>query len=345
MHEIHVEKNLYRILQGRLRFKRDGLVLFIAEPTQDMIYESYDIYEETYKLAYGQGVYIKEELIEILVNHDLWTPHDDREAEDLRKQIDEQKIKAYEVYYKPRELIGIKRYINLLEKKWEAAAQKKKSLDHVSCEGVASMTRWNWLIYNSTSFTDGTPYDWKDFSTSDIMSYYSSQAIFPETYRSIARGEPWRSMWNVGKSTSLFEKSSSELTQSQTQLCAFSRMYDNVYEHPESPAEKVIEDDICLDGWFLKQREKAEKAKKEREIDDLIQNPKIANASEVYVMAKSQEDVDGIYGINNPAAKKTVKDRQVQVEEQGHVKHVDLKDVQFDLQVQRNKEFTEGRRN
>ena len=61
-------------------------------------------------------------------------------------------------------------------------------------------------------------------------------------------------------------------------------------------------------------------------------------------MAKSQEDVDGIYGINNPVAKQTVKSRQTQVEEQGRVRHVDLKDVQFDLQVQRNKEFSERRR-
>ena len=40
-------------------------------------------------------------------------------------------------------------------------------------------------------------------------------------------------------------------------------MYDNVYESHERPNDKIIEDDDCLDGWFIVQRRKHEKDKNE----------------------------------------------------------------------------------
>ena len=50
---IDTEKALYRIIQGRLRYKvRDGLVLYIHAPTPEIIYESHDVYDEAYEDAY-----------------------------------------------------------------------------------------------------------------------------------------------------------------------------------------------------------------------------------------------------------------------------------------------------
>lgn len=344
MDEVHIEKNLYRILQGRLRFKRDGLVLFIHEPSSSLIYDSYEIYDEAYKQAYKNGVYIKQETVEILLKNDLWTPLDDREAEKTQKEIESKKLEAYQNYFNQKDLIRIKRQISSLEKKYILYKSKKDQLKHVSCEGLASITRWNWLIYNMTFFPDGKRYDWEQMSVPDIMGYYSSNSVSQETYRAIARKEPWRSMWTVGKTTSLFDVPSSQLTSLQGQLCAFSRMYDNVFEHPEQPPEKVVEDDTCLDGWFIHQKRKSEKMKKEQEVQGLMSNPKIANAGEVFLMAKDDEDVDTIYGMNDPRARGIIKQRENQIKEQGRVKHVELEDVQFDLHTQRNKQFKESRR-
>ena len=95
MDDAFYEKTLYRILQGRLRLTLGDLVLYVHEPTPELIEESFDIYDEAYKKAYFRGVYIKKELVEILVNNDLWSPFDDREAEKIEKQIEiqEQVIK------------------------------------------------------------------------------------------------------------------------------------------------------------------------------------------------------------------------------------------------------------
>ena len=67
MDDVFYEKTLYRILQGRLRLTLGDLVLYVYEPTPEMIEESYEIYDEAYKRAYFRGVYIKKELLEILV--------------------------------------------------------------------------------------------------------------------------------------------------------------------------------------------------------------------------------------------------------------------------------------
>ena len=78
MDEIYYEKTLNRIIQGRLRLRLGDLVLFIYEPTKDIIEESFDVYEDTRKKAYFSGVYIQDEVIQLLVENDLWTPFDDR---------------------------------------------------------------------------------------------------------------------------------------------------------------------------------------------------------------------------------------------------------------------------
>ena len=59
MDDAFYEKTLYRILQGRLRLTLGDLVLYVYEPTPELIEESFDIYDEAYKKAYFLGVYIK----------------------------------------------------------------------------------------------------------------------------------------------------------------------------------------------------------------------------------------------------------------------------------------------
>ena len=99
MDDIFYEKTLYRILRGRLRYKLGDLVLYIYEPSAELIEESYDIYDEAHRKAYLSGSYIKEELIELLMKYELWSPFDDREADNIDKQIDELKVTAFRSFF------------------------------------------------------------------------------------------------------------------------------------------------------------------------------------------------------------------------------------------------------
>jgi len=338
MDDAFYEKSLYRILQGRFRLTLGDLVLFIYEPTPELLEESYEVYDEAYKEAYFRGVYIKKELIEVLVNNDLWSPFDDREAEKIEKEMENLKVEAFTSFFDSKRLRGIKAAIRAKERSFIKHKSKRMSLDHVSCEGVASFSKKIWLISQCTKFKDGSDYDWKKYPISTIMEHCSSEQITSETMRAIARRDPWKSMWRHGKGSNTLGKPSCQFTRDQLSLCTYSTMYDNVYESMDSPNEKVIEDDDCLDGWFIVQQRKRDKDKKQQEVDDMITNPKIANSQEVFVVARDNKAAQEIYDLNNPLARNTIQNRQNVINDaDGDISFTKFHDVRQDIAMQSNK--------
>tara|TARA_R110000824_G_scaffold379640_1_gene571696 strand:+ start:2359 stop:3411 length:1053 start_codon:yes stop_codon:yes gene_type:complete len=337
MDNVFYEKNLYRILQGRLRLVLGGLVLYVYEPNAELIEESYDVYEESYKQAYFRGCYLKKDLIHILVENDLWNPFYEKESKRLADEIEDLKVNTYTSFYDKRKVRSLKIQIRNKEREMTDYIMKKHVLDHISCEGVASFSRLVWLISKTTKFKDGTDYDWSCYPISVVMDHYASEAIPQEAIRKIARTDPWRSMWFAGKKNiNIFEKPVYQLTKDQLALCSYSGMYDNVMEHPESPDEKVIEDDDCLDGWFIVQRRKHKKDKKQQEIDDMITNPKIKNSQEVFVVARDQQAANEIYELNHPAARATVHNRRQAIESADgeQISFTKFHDVRQDIAIQ-----------
>ena len=337
MDNILNEKTLCRILQGRLRCSLGDPALYIYEPNKEILEESFDVYDQAYKDAYFKGVYLKDELVPILVENELWTPFDDREADKIEKQIEDHKVKAFEFYYKTRDLVNIKMVLRALEKELLKYKSKKHTLDHISCEGVASFARSIWIISKTVYNVDKTPYDWSRHSISSLMDYYNSNQISSDQFRLVARSEPWRSMWNIGKKQgNAFGKSACELSKDQISLSSYSSMYDNVYESSEAPDEKVIEDDDCLDGWFISQRRQYDRQKKKRQSEDLIKNPKIANSQEIFLVAKDQEEASRIYDINDPMVRSIIQDRQNTIKSADkQIRFQELNDIKQDIAMDR----------
>lgn len=330
---------IYRIMKGHLSFRRDGLSLYIKEPSPDTLYESIEIYEDTYDEAYGQGCYLKDEILEVLYEKEFYSFDDDIDIDNYKTIIENLKVDAFEAALRPRELPRVKYQIRQNEEKLGKILRRKTQLDHLTCEGVASLAQWNWIVEKSTYFKDtDLPYDWVKFSPSVMMGYYESQGVSSATFREIARSDYWRPIWLLGKKTgNLFDRPSSMLTKDQIVLCSFSNMYDSVYEHPESPSEKIIEDDDCLDGWFITQRRKNEKFKKEQEGNTITKNPKIANAKEVFVMAQSKEEAENINSYNSYQSEQVKNNRIEQVLEQGIVKSdLDFYDVKMGVEMDNN---------
>lgn len=336
MDNILNEKTLCRILQGRLRCSLGDPALYIYEPTKEILEESFEVYDQAYKEAYFKGVYLKSELLPILMENNLWTPYDDREAEKIEKQIEDHKVKAFEFFYKTKDLANIKMVLRFLEKDLLKCKTKKHTLDHISCEGVASFARSIWIISKTVHNIDKTPYDWARHSISSLMDFYNSNQISSTEFRLVARSEPWRSMWNIGKKQgNAFGKPACELTKDQISLSSYSSMYDNVYESSEAPDEKVIEDDDCLDGWFIHQRREYDKQKKKKQAEDMIKNPKIANSQEIFLMAKDQEEANKIFDVNHPAVRGIIKDRQNTIQNAGkQIKFTELNDIKQDIAME-----------
>ena len=205
----------------------------------------------------------------------------------------------------------------------------------MTCDGVANFARKCWLTQKMTKTQDGQPYNFKEVSISSVLDMVTQNEILPETFRKLARSYPFRGMWNLSKKTGdLFGGSAIDVDKNKLALISYAQMYDNVYENPESPKDEVIEDDDCLDGWFILQRRKIEKDKKQAEADALISNEKIANSSEIFLMAKNQEDVNNIYDLNDPVSRAKIKQRESQIESEGSVKFADLHDVRQEMYIE-----------
>lgn len=329
MDEIYCEKILNRIIQGRLRIRLGDLVLFIYEPSADIIEESFEIYDQAYQRAYFSGCYTEQEMLAMLIDYDLWTPLDDKHAEELEKKIEDLKVSAFKAFFKKKELSNIKRMIRITEMDRAAAIQKKKQFEHVTCSGVANFMRRCWILQQTTKTADGKNYNFAEVNVQNILEEYSSAGIDVATFRKIARTSPWRQMWNSSKKRGdVFGKPSVFLDQNQLALISYSQMYDNVYENPEAPKEEVIEDDDCLDGWFISQRRKYEKDKQKQQTDALISNPKIKNSQEIFVVANSQEEAQEIYSLNNDHMRAIIQERQQEIKSSaGNLHHKDLPDV------------------
>ena len=185
---------------------------------------------------------------------------------------------------------------------------------------------------DSTKNIDGELYNFENISLSSIMNRVIQESISSSVYRSIARSSSWRSIWNSSKKRdTAFGKPSCDLSSEQISLVSYSMMYDNVYESPDAPKEDLVEDDICLDGWFISQRRKHEKDKAQSQADALLSNSKIANSDEIFLMAGDQREAGEIYDLNSAGSRQVVKQRQSQIEgqEKGENLHFrDLHDVQ-----------------
>lgn len=347
MDDIYYEKVLNRIIQGRLRLRLGDLVLFIEEPCKDIIERSFDIYEDARKTAFYSGVYIKQEVLEILLEHDMWTPLDDREADRLEKEIENLKVEAFQSFVQKSKLAAIKRSIRNKERQITKLKFKKHQFDHVTCSGLANFARKCWIIQNTTKTELGESYDFKEISISSLLEIVADQEIQVETFRKIARTQPFRGMWNLSKKTGdLFGGSAIDVDKNKLALISYAQMYDSVYENPESPKEEVIEDDDCLDGWFIQQRRKHEKDKKQSQIESMISNEKVANSDEIFLMASNKEDIDNIYSLNDIQSRSKVKSRQNQIESEGkQISFTEFHDVKQDLYIQARNEGAEAMKN
>jgi hypothetical protein len=222
MEDIYYEKVLNRIIQGRLRIRLGDLVLFVYEPSRDILEESYEVYQQAYDKAYYSGVYIQDEILELLLENNMWSPLDDKEAEKLEKELDDLKVEAFKSFVHKRKLAAIKRKLRNTENKIVKFRSKKHQLDHVTCQGVAHFTRKCWLVKNTTKLANGEPFDFSGISISTFLDIISEHLIPTEALRKVARTSPFRTMWMASKkSGNLFGKQTSALNTYQLSLISF----------------------------------------------------------------------------------------------------------------------------
>ena len=288
-----------RIVAGYLLYKvNDNLTLRINPMTKDQNYRAQLEFKAAYDEALVERIMCPIGTKEMLEEHKIWTEEEKKELKEIQKEIEDLKVDVYQSYFKS---VGREIARQLLKKKrarQEELFALEHSYDFANTVGIATFARWTWIIENTTTYEDGTPYDWKDVTVQDVLAYWKQNMLSEGKLREIASSEPWRGIWSAGKKEgSIFGRCSSELTVEQRILIGWSMMYDSIGDSPEAPPDRIVEDNDALDGWLLVQSRKRKQAKEKSMAEELM--GKHPEAKDVFIKADSDEDKHMIEGLND----------------------------------------------
>ena len=342
MEQIDLENSLYEILYGTYYLYYDGQEYTSVPNTIQDKYHAGLIYQKSLNDVLFEDILTWEEAQRISEHMGIWTVKDEAGLKDLEKMLENTKLNLFLNYTNPSMVKQLKKKIYQLEKGISKSNNNKYTLYHATKEGLAENVRKKFLAAVSIRDSNGCQiYNMHNFwDANDILielvlesTIYNSN-INQKLIRKISRSEPWRSIWLVQKSDSI-GKPATEWTDHQRILCSYSRMYDNVYESTECPADEVIEDDDILDGWFIKQRKEREEQKNSQSLDSNFNAHKGKGTQEVFMMANNKEEASAILNYNDATGKMVVKSRNDIVKNaDGKVREQDMPDVRRNMQLQ-----------
>lgn len=345
---------LNRIINGIL-FKRIGNKLYkLISPTKEHKALAELLYQETYHEHKFSDLITKDQLSKVLASKKIWTEQEEKRLKDLEKLLEQLKVDLYNALYNLNDQKRIRKQIKTIEKSIENAISRKHSLDSMTIENFAENARDQFLFALCILDSYGNSiFDIYNYSKADseiinvFTSYILNDILTSEEYREIARTEPFRSMWSIGKEN-CFGLSACDLSIEQKNLILYSKMYDNVYEHPERPTDAVIEDDDMLDGWFTIQRRKVEADRKKEELDkvkgfkDVKQKHGSAGRTESFVMVETSRDAKTIQEANDLNAQIKIKQRQDAIAKADKpLEDHELPDVKMELRQEAMRQMAE----
>ena len=302
------------------------------------------VYENTLKASLRIGILNEKNLMEQMVEKEVWSKDEEERLEGIPKLLEEAKLQLYLAYvgFKKRDIHQKK--IKLLNKDIASLFMKKNSLTERCAESIAKASMEKYLVCCNVHNIDGSRC-WEPNETfeqsfsliNEIYNQYIRSQITELQAREIIQNDPWRSLWNAGKTESgIFGIPSSKLSIEQKSLISWSRVYDSVHESPECPPEEVLKDNDMLDGWFISQSRKREKDKKNRG----SQKDSNVKGDEVYVFADTPQDAARIFDMNDSSGRAILKQRQKQIEkaEKG-LKAQDAFDAKMEMRNMSNEQF------
>lgn len=341
-----------RIKCGYLRLRYEDKI-FKYKLTNDAIYESEEVFLDTYNKCLESDILTEEMIYPFLIERGLWS---ETEEERLNVKIPDYmeniKIEMYRSIEKPEDLKRMKLYIDKVKKEMYKIFQIRHQFDYLSCSGAAIYARWHFLIQECVKNIDDTKIDWSKVNPHEILNLINELIIDETDIRYLARNDPWVGIWTISKKNgNIFDNLISNYTEEQKRLVSWSMYYDNVREYEEPPTEEVIEDDDCFDGYMILKRRQQEK---EKGIDSVNRRAnKHKDSQELFIPIKNQysseylapdgsiiktgEDAEKILSMNNPLTNSIIQSRFNAIKEHGPLKAIELPDVKFQLGLQMTK--------
>jgi len=326
--ELHEREFLIgKICVGYFKHKLDGGLYIKVNPvTIDQYYESQEVFKDAYRQAKREGVLFGEEFTEFLQKSGVWTEEDQEELKDLNKEIEDCKVGIYNSYFRSEVKEQFKLELKEKTKQLYSLILKKHSYDYISARGVATFSRWNWIIENTTTYLDGTLYDWKHTRVKDVLEQFRGEVLEEDVIRELATTEPWSAIWSINGLSAIREQAFSQ-TENQKNLIAWTKVYESIQESTEYPPSDIVEDNDALDGWLIAQRRKRDSDRNKSLADGLTD--KHEGADEVFIYAPSAKDAKKVDQLNDGSGRMVKEQRLSHLKSEGEVNYAGFKDIKM----------------
>ena len=337
MNDADIELLLYRIFSGKLFFFYKNDKYELRSPSIDIRYEAQLLYQNIIHDEKYNDWLREENLEKILITLGLWTMDTSTILKSLNKRVDDAKIALFQQRSLKDKTKENRKSLDQYNKQVSSILQKKQEMFSHTLEGYASAIKNEFTICNTLYkneikvFDNDIQNDQNSYTLfNNLVHEINNHIIDTKQFKELARNSIWRMYWNCNKQN-VFNGPSSDWTFDQRTLVSISRMYDNIYEHPESPEEEVVNDDDMLDGWMILERRKVESKKKQQKIDNL--NPKLQNAQEVFLMASNAEETQDVLSLNSQESLRKLQQRSSYLEKEGTATDSQLPDIKMDLRA------------
>lgn len=334
---------VYQIVSGLKFITIDSQRYKLIPPSHEIRLLAEHVYQDTIADLRFDTLISKEKAALFLRAADIWAPKDDQALQKLEEHLENRKVDLFHSLFDKERQKRMRRAIQATKKGLNNAYAKKHSLEYMTLDYHAYLSKKKFIVALCLRDSKNNPiYTEDNFNNANssilekVMNRLDSDIISIEDFRELARNDPWRTMWNLGKE-SCIALSASEWTEDQKTLMTFAKMYDNAYQSTECPSDAVFEDDDMFDGWMIDQRRTREKEQKQKQVESNSKIP--AGAQEVFLHAPTREDANKVYDLNDLEGRMTIQQRQKMIEDKGRVEAKDLPDTQLELRRQQVEEY------
>lgn len=337
MNDSEIEILLHRILCGKLYFYFRGEKYELINSSNNIRYDADLLYSSIIQEEKYNEWIREEDMLNVMTSLGLWHSGMNNLIKQLQTKIDNFKVDLFKNFAAVSKHKKIRADLQSTKNQLNKILSSKQDFFNHTLEGYALSIKNEYIICNTLYKNNKKVFNYQNNNATtyvffnELISEINKYAITIEDIKAVAKSDHWKSYWNANKNQ-VFTGSVVEWTDDQRGLVNVSKMYDNVYEHPECPNDQVINDNDMLDGWMIVQKRKNEKEKNKKTIDDL--NPNLKNAQEVFLMASDKEEVQNILDLNSQESLNKLNQKIATINKLGTAEDIQLPDVQIDLMNQ-----------
>jgi hypothetical protein len=298
--------------------------------------------QEYYEDCLIDGLWTTTEAEEFLISAGYWSKEENDNIKTISDNIDNMKLDYFNNFYNSQTKDYIKKNIDKQQEKLGKLHDKKYVFFDKTCEYVKSYAATLYLLQKNSFLTD----------LEMACNYYSIHRLaikyneckndLLSRVREISKSDSWRNHWLSIKEL-IFANHPSTFTSFQHSIIGWSKYYDSIYQSPDKPLEEIIQDDIALDGWSIKERRKREEEEKKHNAEQLLPE-KLSNAGEVFIPARNAKEVEDILSLNDAHGKAKLRSLKNDLKNRGSLKDSDLTSSRQEIQMQANRIASERKR-